>query len=226
GGGGAYAAWVRAVRAWSREEPADLAALPRLGGEEFNVATWERLAVHVVSAVDTRFAQWADRLSRACEPAEDEFSFGRELAQARAGLQAIRALVRHPGLPDQISVQLAETVDQHICSLQREMELSHVQQGRSDSDPQWVELRLQTMRDNAFTSVLVAPPEPSAGASGRLARSRRTPRGPRPASDQEPNENVCRDMQPSAPAEGDLPSAGDPWAAGTATASRRCVVPD
>ncbi|MFI6652858.1 hypothetical protein ACIBI8_35295 [Streptomyces sp. NPDC050529] len=206
GDGGPYASWGRALRAWAGEESADLAALPPLRREEFAAETWQRFIRQVLDAVDTRLLAWARRFKDAYQEAEDEFSAGRELTQARAGLRSIRTLVDHPGLPHELHCALDELFAQHIRSLQSQLEHSLEQLTRSGTDPAWVELRLRTLRDNAFTAMLDAPPAPSPERPSRFSRLRRPRRSP-------------ASMEAG-------PRTADHWSTDPGTAPGRRIVPD
>ncbi|WP_073788486.1 hypothetical protein [Streptomyces uncialis] len=223
GDGGPYASWTRALHAWARHEPADLAALPRLKRDQFDADTWERLTRHVLDALDTRLTEWSRRFALAFGEAPDEFSAGRELTQARVGLRSLRDLADHPGLPDDLRTRLGELMDQHIRSLQTQMEHAVSELARSGTDPHWVDQRLRTLRDNAFTSVLDAPPDPPAEPPAPFARLRRRLRFPRSGDGREParTTGVAR---PSPPAAGDPPA--DHWSTAPATAPKRRIVPD
>ncbi|CAM5726456.1 hypothetical protein SALBM217S_08003 [Streptomyces griseoloalbus] len=155
GHGGLYETWVDFLRRWSAEETLDPGALPRLAQEDFPGETWERLVLHLGEALDSRLTAWAERLTEALLAAPDEFSAGRELAQARAGLRTVRAMAGHPGLPESLRTRFTELVDGQITDLQQQLErrLDHLA-AANGSDPRWVEQRRRTLRDNALTETL------------------------------------------------------------------------
>lgn len=166
GHGGAYQEWVEFLRRWAAFEPVDPGALPPVHEGAYDGDTMARLTRHLTQALGTRLQAWADTLVRAMEAATDEFSAGRELAQARIGLQSIRLLARHPGLPERLREQLTELVDRQVPDLQAQLERSLEEVARADgADAYWVEQRRRTLRDNALTAVLgqdpAAAPAPS-----------------------------------------------------------------
>ncbi|SCE23273.1 hypothetical protein GA0115241_111256 [Streptomyces sp. DpondAA-D4] len=224
GDGGPYATWARTLRAWAREEPVDVGALPRLGREEFPPDTWERFTAQIVAAVDTRLTEWSRRFTHAFAEAEDEFSAGRALTQSRAGLRSVRVLVDHPGLPDELRSRLADMIDDHIRSLQSQLEQTVNEWARSGDDPDQAELRLRTLRDNAFTAVLDTRPDPPAGPPAGFARLRgplrrlRRGGGPEPAA-------TSRAVRRSPPEETGPPAA-DHRPTDPPPAARRRIVPD
>ncbi|MEI5103891.1 hypothetical protein RB200_42230 [Streptomyces sp. PmtG] len=199
GHGGPYHAWVDFLRRWAAEEDVRADVLPALADDRFAGETWERLARHLTTALDLRLRAWGGRLTRALHTAADEFSYGRELAQARVGLRAIRAVAGHPGLPDGLRHGAAELVDRHIVALQEQLERGVDEAERSGGiDARHAERRRRTLRDNPLT----AATGPKAGAGPEA--------GPGPAPDQ----------RPRAPA--------DPWGARDPTGPppRRRVVTD
>ncbi|MFI1763574.1 hypothetical protein ACH41H_16215 [Streptomyces sp. NPDC020800] len=158
GDGGPYQAWVAFLRRWAAMEPVDPASLPALPEEQWDGDTWARLGEHLGAALGTRLTTWADHLVRALSVARDEFSYGRELAQARTGLHTIRALAAHPGLPEDLRTALTEIVDGQITQVQGQLEQSLDDEARRGADPRLVERRRRTLRDNALTATLAGPP--------------------------------------------------------------------
>ncbi|MEU3658295.1 hypothetical protein AB0E77_00810 [Streptomyces sp. NPDC032940] len=158
GDGGAYQAWVDFLRRWAAREPVDPAALPSLTDEHFDADTWVRLGSHLTGAFNTRLGSWADALVRALDQARDEFSYGRELTQARAGLREVRALAGHPGLPESLRTELLRLVDQQIPQVQEQLEQQLAEEERRGADRRLLERRRRTLRDNALTGVLTPPP--------------------------------------------------------------------
>lgn len=158
GHGGPYETWVDFLRRWAAEENPDPAALPSLAREHFPGETWERFALHLGEALDNRLKAWSARLTEALLAAPDEFSAGRELAQARAGLLTVRAVAGHPGLPESLRTRFGELVDGQITDLQRQLERGLDDLAAANgSDPRWVEQRRRTLRDNALTATLTSP---------------------------------------------------------------------
>jgi len=149
---------VEFLRRWSAEEAVDPFALPALVQEHFPGETWERLVLHLGQALDTRLRAWADRLVRAMEATQDEFSAGRTLTQAREGLRPVRALAGHPGLPESLRTRFTDLVDNQIRDLNDQLEHSLDRHATGGSDPRWIEARRRTLRDNALTALLTTPP--------------------------------------------------------------------
>ncbi|MEU6677366.1 hypothetical protein [Streptomyces sp. NPDC046925] len=166
GDGGAYQAWVAFLRRWADFEDVDPAALPAITEEQYDGATVQRLTVHLGGALDRRLKEWARQLTLAMGPANDEFSYGRELAQARTGLQSIRAMAGHPGLPQKLRTAMTELVDRQIPELQDQLERFLDDAIRRGGDARLLEERRRTLRDNALTGVLAqSPPPPATGAA-------------------------------------------------------------
>lgn len=171
GHGGAYETWVEFLRRWSAEEAVDPAALPVLVEADLPGETWQRLALHLGDALDTRLRAWAERLVAAMTATQDEFSAGRVLTQAREGLRSVRALAAHPGLPESSRTRFTDLVDAQIRDLQEQMERSL---DRLTVDPRWVEQRRRTLRDNALTALLASTPTaPDPWAAPRTGTPRR-----------------------------------------------------
>lgn len=160
GEGGAYQAWVDFLRRWAASEPVDAAALPTLTEEHWDSDTWARLANHLTGALDTRLVAWAEALVRALGQARDDFSYGRELAQARTGLQSVRAVAAHPGLPESFRERLTRLVDDQIGQIQAQLEQSLDEELSRGADRRLLERRRRALRDNALTAVLDQPPPP------------------------------------------------------------------
>ncbi|MFJ4468895.1 hypothetical protein ACIP2X_15585 [Streptomyces sp. NPDC089424] len=153
GHGGPYETWVDFLRRWAAAEPADPAALPPLSQDDYPGETWERFARHLGDALDGRLKYWGERLAQALLAADDEFSAGRALAQARVGLTEVRAVAGHPGLPKTLRSRFTELVESQITDLQQQIErnLDHLA-ATDGSDPRWIEGRRRTVRDNALTA--------------------------------------------------------------------------
>ena len=159
GHGGPYETWVDFLSRWATEDTtATPAALPPLAQEDFPGETWQRFTLHLGTALDTRLTSWATRLTEAPLAAPDEFSAGRALSQARAGLGTIRAVAGHTGLPEALRTRFTELVDAQITDLQRQLERQLDDLAATNgTDPRWVEQRRRTFRDNALTVVPAAP---------------------------------------------------------------------
>ncbi|KUN85781.1 hypothetical protein AQJ66_12550 [Streptomyces bungoensis] len=173
GDGGPYQAWVGFLRRWAALEPADPAGLPALREEQYDSDTWVRLTEHLTSALNTRLVTWAEHLVRALNGTRDEFSWGRELAQARTGLHTVRALAAHPGLPESLRGRLAELVDDQITQVQAQLERNLEDEIRRGTDPRLVERRRRTLRDNDLTATFTVRPAPDAWAYDPAAPPRR-----------------------------------------------------
>ncbi|QES18790.1 hypothetical protein DEJ46_06570 [Streptomyces venezuelae] len=149
---------MESLRRWAGFEPVDLARLPTITAEAYDGATVARLTTHITAALNTRLQAWADMLVRAVDAATDEFSAGRELAQARTGLRSIRDLADHHGLPERLRERLTELVDRQIPELQAQLERLLEEAAREEPEARWIEERRRTLRDNALTAVLAEPP--------------------------------------------------------------------
>ncbi|MGW7077261.1 hypothetical protein ACWGH2_18680 [Streptomyces sp. NPDC054871] len=166
GDGGAYQAWVQFLRRWAEFEDVDPAVLPAIAEEQYDGATVQRLTDHLGGALDRRLKAWAEKLVMAMASTRDPFSYGRELAQARAGLQTVRAMAGHPGLPQKLHTAMTELVDRQIPQLQEQLEGFLDDQLRRGGDPRHIEELRRTLRDNALTGVLAqGPPPPATSAA-------------------------------------------------------------
>lgn len=215
GDGGAYGAWVEFLRRWAAAEPVDPAGLPALDQERFAGETWVRLSTHLTGALSTRLQDWADRLSRALAAAADEFSAGRELTQARVGLQRIRAVAGHPGLPPGVREQLSNMVDGQIENVQVQLEQSLDDLARGGLDPRRVEERRRTLRENPLTQVLTGPPPPQNPPPPKTPPSRAP--GSRAPGSRAPGSRATAPPQP--------PPA-DPWSTLPSDRPHRRVITD
>ena len=166
----AYAAWVGFLDQWAEGADPDPSGLPRLAVDDMLPATWDRLLSRITDAVGTRMQRWADALTAALSAAGDEFSAGRALAQARPGLRRARALVAHPGLPEEVRDALTGLVDDLARRLQTDLERDLDAAG-DRVDPAQLEARRRTLRDNPLTAVLVEPDAPWQQAPTQGARS-------------------------------------------------------
>ncbi|MFJ9813710.1 hypothetical protein ACIRU3_00315 [Streptomyces sp. NPDC101151] len=173
GDGGPYQAWVGFLHRWAALEPADPAVLPVLAEEQYDSDTWVRLTEHLTGALSARLVTWAEHLVRALGESRDEFSYGRELAQARTGLHSVRALAAHPGLPESLRTALTELVDNQITEVQAQLERNLDAETRRGTDPRLVERRRRTLRDNALTATFTVRPAQDAWAYDPAAPPRR-----------------------------------------------------
>ncbi|MEV7645443.1 hypothetical protein AB0O32_36620 [Streptomyces rubiginosohelvolus] len=160
-GGGSYQAWVDHLETWAdgaTTTGGSVSALPDLPVERLPADAWQRLYVRIGNAVSRRFQSWADGLVTAVAAAPDEFSAGRALTQARAGLREIRATVSHPGLPEEVRQKLLASVDAQIRRLQGEIDAQTDAAAPDSSASPWAEARRRTVRDNRLTRVLDEDP--------------------------------------------------------------------
>ncbi|MBV7699936.1 hypothetical protein [Streptomyces sp. TRM70350] len=159
GHGGPYETWVDFLHRWAAAEPpAGPATLPPLSQDDFPGETWERFALHLGEALDKRLKSWDRHLAQALLAAPDEFSAGRALAQARAGLQEVRAVAGHPGLPETIRTRFTELVESQITDFQSQIERNLDNLAATNgSDIRWIEQRRRTVRDNALTAQPTTP---------------------------------------------------------------------
>ncbi|MBG0852846.1 hypothetical protein I2W78_13595 [Streptomyces spinoverrucosus] len=158
GHGGPYETWVDFLHRWAAAEPADPAGLPPLSQDDFPGETWERFTLHVGEALDKRLKHWDRHLTQALLAAPDEFSAGRALAQARAGLQEVRAVAGHPGLPETLRTKFTELVESQITDFQSQIE-RHLDNlaATNGADLRWLDQRRRTVRDNALTARPTTP---------------------------------------------------------------------
>ncbi|MET9604367.1 hypothetical protein ABZZ17_04775 [Streptomyces sp. NPDC006512] len=170
GHGGAYETWTRYLRDWSRSGAAATAEaaarLPALRPGDYHQDTWARFSQHLTDAFDRRLRDWAKALTAALEAARDEFDAGRALVQARTGLDAVRALAAHPGLPEDLRGKLEELVDGQIAGFQEQLEASLDRAARGGGDPRFLEDRRRTLRENPLTTAGPGAPGPGTGRPG------------------------------------------------------------
>ena len=151
GGGGPYQVWVDFLRRWSASEPVDAAELPAVELNDLTADAWERLTNQLTSAVGTRLSAWAKVLTVAIGDAKDEFGIARALVDARAGVQPIRTVAAHPGLPTSLTTPLLDTVDGQIRNAQQSLEQQVESMRQRGVHRSVVEARLRVIRDNALT---------------------------------------------------------------------------
>jgi hypothetical protein len=167
GHGGPYYVWVDFLRRWSAGERVDPTALPTVELQDLTEDAWERFTNQLSNAVGTRLATWSRVLTRALGDARDEFGVARALVDARAGVQPIRSMAAHPGLPSGLTKPLLDTVDGQIRTAQQSLEKQVESMRRSGVDRSFVEARLRTIRDNALTAAIAdvqpATPRPADG---------------------------------------------------------------
>ena len=162
GDGGAYGAWAAHLERWQAGLAAVEGELPTLAQEDFAPQTWVRLTNRIIDALNARMKLWSAALTTDLGQSRTEFSAGRALDQARIGLVSLLRLADHPGLPRDLREQLRGLIEQQINSVQRSLEESLERQARSGGHREAVEARRRTLRDNALTSVLSAPPTATA----------------------------------------------------------------
>ncbi|MFJ6755586.1 hypothetical protein [Streptomyces sp. NPDC091273] len=160
--GGPYRAWADHLDAWADERVPVDPALPRLVPADFAAETWTRLVERIRQALDRRLHHWSRLLTAAMAEASDEFSVGRALVQARAGLREIRAMAGHPGLPADLRDRLRDAIDDQIRDAQNSLEQQVENMRRQGVDPRLTEARLRAVRDSSLVAALDAPP-PAAG---------------------------------------------------------------
>ena len=154
GAGGPYQEWADHLRRWSAGEPVDLTALPTVELGDLTEDHWVRLTNQLHDAVARRLAEWAQVLARAMNNASDDFSVSRALVDARAGMQPIRSLAAHPGLPAGLTGPLLTTVDSQVRSVQETFEQQVESLRQRGVDRSAVEARLRVIRDNPLTAAL------------------------------------------------------------------------
>ncbi|SBV05638.1 hypothetical protein YW5DRAFT_03035 [Streptomyces sp. Ncost-T6T-1] len=174
--GGSYRAWADHLDAWADVRvPVDL-TLPGLVPADFAAETWTRLVERIRQALDRRLKHWSRVLTAAMAEASDEFSVGRALVQARAGLREIRAMAGHPGLPADLRDRLREAIDEQIHDAQRSLEQQVESMRRESVAPSLIEARLRAVRDSSLVAALDGPPPATGPDPWRLdpaARPRR-----------------------------------------------------
>jgi hypothetical protein len=157
--GGVYDEWARFVQRWSTGDSTGMADLPSIEAAELSADTLDRLTRRIVDALSVRLQSTVDVLTASLAGASDEFSFGRALTQTRTGLQNVRGLAQHPGLPEQLRTRLVEIVDGQVASFQQSLE-EQLARGTSVNDRDIVESRRRALRNNPLTAVstdLVGP---------------------------------------------------------------------
>lgn len=159
--GGTYHDWAGFLGRWATGDATGIELLPVVDPAELNPETLVRLTDRLTGALSTRLQDWADRLTRSMAAETDEFSVGRALAQARAGLHSIRALADHRALPEELRRRLVEIVDRQIRSTQVALEDDLDRFAARGVSSRIVEARRRTIRDNPLTAVLSQPPGPA-----------------------------------------------------------------
>lgn len=168
GDGGAYGAWANVMGQWAQGEPADPSTLPPLTREQFDADTWARLTNRITTALSTRLVGWGAATSRSISQARGEFATAQALAQARAGLRAIRGVASSPQLPDDLRARLVSLVDDQVRQAQEQLERQIQTAVRDGLDRRHAEQRLRTIRDNALTAILADPASPATVDEWRL----------------------------------------------------------
>ncbi|MGW6690603.1 hypothetical protein [Streptomyces sp. NPDC054961] len=155
--GGRYRAWADHLDTWADGQAPVNPALPRLEPDDFAEDTWTRLVERLRQALDQRLNRWSRQLTEAMAGADDEFSVGRALVQARSGLQEIRGMAGHPGLPADLRDRLREAVDGQIRDAQSSLEQQVEDMRRTGVDARLVEARLRAVRDSSLVGALDGP---------------------------------------------------------------------
>ena len=158
--GGLYDEWARFLERWAEGDDAGMGTLPDIDPALLQADTLDRLVRRIVDALSQRLQAWADALVRDLSSAGDEFSAGRALTQARAGLRNIRLLARHPGLPEPLRDRLLELVDGQVRSMQESLE-DQLTRSAGVNDRPAVEARRRALRENALIAVLAEPAAPA-----------------------------------------------------------------
>ncbi|MFG2616686.1 hypothetical protein ACGFXC_03620 [Streptomyces sp. NPDC048507] len=217
GHGGAYQTWTQFLRDWAGNGAGATteaaARLPALRPEDYPPHTWARFAEQLTTALDLRLRAWGRSLNAALAAARDEFDVGRALVQARTGLDAVRALAAHPGLPDALREQVSELVEKHVRTFRNQLEDQLDREARAGADPGVIEARRRTVRENPLTTPGRGGDEPAGQPrSGRRrpgARRRDDPDGPGPDG--------------TGP---DRPARAEGWAYDPAAPARRRIITD
>ncbi|MET7806639.1 hypothetical protein [Micromonospora chersina] len=146
--GSGYQEWATFLEQWRAGRPVDSRTLPPLAEQDYPGDSWVRLVRRITEALQDRLQAWVDALVRAVAEARDEFEVGRALTQARQGLVTIRGVAGHPGLPEALSRQLRDAVDEQIRSLQQALADGAEAARRDSADDRLIQARLRTIRDN------------------------------------------------------------------------------
>ncbi|MEU8462191.1 hypothetical protein [Streptomyces sp. NPDC029003] len=217
GHGGAYQTWTRYLRDWAghgADATAEAAArLPALRPEDYPPHTWARFAEQLTTALDLRLRAWGRSLTAALAAARDEFEVGRALVQARTGLDAVRALAAHPGLPAVLRAQVTELIEGHVRTYQQQLEEALDREARAGADPRLIEARRRTVRENPLTTPGRGADEPAGGR-----RSGRRPPGGRRRED--PDGTGPDGTGP------DRPARAEGWSYDPAAPVRRRIITD
>jgi hypothetical protein len=152
--GGVYHDWAAFLERWASGDSTGIDRLPPVRPEELTADTLNRLAQRIADALGSRLRTWSDQLARAMAAGADEFSVGRALTQARAGLRSMRALAGHPALSAELREQLQEMVDRQVVAGQQMLEDDLDRLRAASADPRRVEARRRTLRENSLTAVL------------------------------------------------------------------------
>ncbi|WP_422733406.1 hypothetical protein ACN26Y_21585 [Micromonospora sp. WMMD558] len=156
--GSGYQEWATFLERWQAGQARDPSGLPTLAEHDYPADGWARLVRRITEALARRLQAWADGLLSAMDSARDEFEVARALTQARHGLASIRAVAGHPGLPERLSRQLRDAVDEEIRSAQQALEDGVEAARRAGVDDRLAQTRLRTFRDNPLT--VADPPAP------------------------------------------------------------------
>jgi hypothetical protein len=171
--GGVYDEWAQFLGRWATGDERGMASLPPVHPQDLPADTIDRLVRRIVDALSTRLQSWADTVAPELSRAQDDFSAGRALAQARNGLRSIRRLAQHPSLPEPLHIRLLELVDGQVVSFQDSLEDAVTRAATSVNDRAEVEARRRALRENPLTAVLtttfdLAPATTPSHGTGRV----------------------------------------------------------
>lgn len=160
GGESTYQIWARTLEEWAVGRRTDPLQLPPLSADDLPADTWQRLLARIASAVDRRLQSGLDLMVREVNDAADEFSVGRALTRGRDVLRSVRSVITHASLPADFRGRMAILMDEHTQRLQEDLERGVQSLLADGADPQAVETRRRTLRDNPLTAVLSEPSAP------------------------------------------------------------------
>ena len=97
--GSVYETWVRGIRAWEKDPTTNLDHMPSLDESSLPPATFERLATHIMKALQTFTDQWVDQLASRLSKAKDPFQRARIMVDCKRLFARRLLLAQHPGFP-------------------------------------------------------------------------------------------------------------------------------
>lgn len=153
--GSPYELWVVGLRAWQRDPSTDLSGLPILLSESLPPEAYQRLFNHMRQAIDAMMAEFTELLARDIGHATSEHDYARAMVGLRARLARRVQLAEHPGLPEEVRVELRKGVATDVTALQMQVEeLVTANANRYGSDRSHTEQMLRIVRQNRFTVIL------------------------------------------------------------------------